>query len=282
VSAVALFPRSASPRGYILVIHCFLDDSGKESQPTMPVVTMAGYFAELDALNRVHQKWAQLLLKHGIPGIHMKELIHLSGTYRGLGWDMPKRDSVLNDFIGVIREEHLVGVGVAVKMSAWRGMVKEHRDVDFGTVQQFCLQRILRRVIDRLSSAHAEDTLALVFDRDPEFASNRINLFNALLAHRAAARKLLCSITFADPWRYPGLQCADILAWETRKEMIQRLGGHQSTKRWIAMFTQMPQYQLDYIGELWDEQGLEDPKVIASFHRDQVSSVSSASPKSPH
>jgi Protein of unknown function (DUF3800) len=266
----------------VVFIHCFLDDSGKESQPTMPVVTMAGYCAESDALNSVHRKWAQLLLKHGIPGIHMKELIHLSGTYRGLGWDMLKRDAVLSDFISVIREERLVGIGVAVKMSAWRGMVKEHRDVDFGTVQQFCLKRILRRVIDRLSSAQAEDSVALVFDRDPEFSSNRINLFNALLTHRAAARKLLCSITFADSWRYPGLQCADILAWETRKEMMQRLGGHQSTKRWIAMFTKMPQYHLDYIGELWDEQGFEDPKVIESFRQDQVSSVSSSSPKSRH
>src|ERR1700730_2967548 len=123
---------------------------------------MAGYFAQMDALNSVHQKWALLLLKHGIPGIHMKELIHLSGTYRDLGWDIPKRDVVLNDFIGVIREERLVGVGVAVKMSAWRGMVKDHRDVDFGTVQEFCLQRILRRVVDRLNSAQAEDSFALV------------------------------------------------------------------------------------------------------------------------
>jgi hypothetical protein len=268
--------------GVLPVIHCFLDDSGKESQPTMPVVTMAGYFAQLDALNSVYQKWAQLLLKHGIPGIHMKELIHLSGTYKDLGWDIPKRDVVLNDFIGVIREERLVGVGVAVKMSAWRGMVKEHRDVDFGTVQEFCLQRILRRVVDRLNSAQAEDSVALVFDRDPEFAANRVKLFNALLAHRAEARKLLCSITFADPWRYPGLQCADILAWETRKEMIQRLSGHQSTKRWIAMFTQMPQYHLDYIGELWDEEAFETPEIITAFRMDQAYTASSASPKPPH
>ena len=240
----------------------------------MPSVCMAGYFAELDVINNVNYRWVQLLIKHGIPEIHMRELIHLSGIYAPLRWDIPKRDAVLNDFIDVIKTEELVGVGVAVKMAAWREVVKEYPDIRFGTVQEFCLQRILRRIIDRLNAAQVQDHVALLFDPDPEFSANRVKLFNALIAHRSQGR-LLASITFANPRLYPGLQCADILAWETRKEMIQRMGGHRSTKRWIAIFTEMPDYRLDYIGELWDEPAFEAAEFIEAFRRDQASSVSS-------
>jgi hypothetical protein len=251
---------------------------GKKANRPCQVFVWLVIFAELDVLNNVNHRWLQLLIKHGIYEIHMKELIHLSGMYSHLGWDITKRDAVLNDFIDVIRRENLVGVGIAVKMAAWRVLIKAYRDVRFGTVQEFCLQRILRRVTDRLQAAQVEDHVALVFDRDPEFAANRVNLFNAIIAHRPQGR-LLGSITFANPRLYPGLQCADILAWETRKEMIQRMGGHQSTKRWIAIFTAMPQYHLDYIGELWDEEAFEAKEFIGAFRRDQAASYALVSSK---
>jgi hypothetical protein len=253
MSALSSILSPIGSRGYVLIV-CFLDDSGKESQPTMPSVCMAGYFAGSDTIAELTNKWEQLLLRHGIPGIHMRELIHLSGVYENLNWDLQKRDTVLNEFIDVIREESLVGVGIAVKMSAWRDAVKKYPDVRFGSVQEFCLQRILRRIVDRLHAAKIDDHAVLFFDRDQEFAANRISLTNAIIAHDPRARALLAAVTFANPWLYPGLQCADILAWETRKEMIQKMGGHQSTKRWIKIFTAMPQYHLDYIGELWDEE----------------------------
>jgi hypothetical protein len=67
---------------WCLFIHCFLDDSGKESQPTMPYVVLAGYFAEMEIWSNLWDKWAGLLLKHQISGIHMKELIPMEGEYK--------------------------------------------------------------------------------------------------------------------------------------------------------------------------------------------------------
>ena len=249
-------PAPMMPRGYMLMIHvqCFLDDSGKDSQQGNPYVCMAGYFGSDAAIVELNQKWGQLLMKHGINEVHMKYLIPIERQYKDLGWDVRQRDAVVDEFIGVIRETRLIGIGIALDIAAWRVAKKRHPKHNWGSAQQFCLERILRRIVDRLHVIDDETKIALIFDTDPEFSSNRINIFNALMGHDPRATKRLSSVTFAHPIYYPGLQCADLLVWETRKEMVQRAGGHASTKRWQALFAQMPDYRLEYIGEQWDEE----------------------------
>ena len=75
MSARGMVPASMARRGLTLMIHIFLDDSGKESQSTNPWVCMAGYLAELEPLVALNGKWRQLLIRHGISEIHMKNLI---------------------------------------------------------------------------------------------------------------------------------------------------------------------------------------------------------------
>jgi hypothetical protein len=91
-----------SRHGCFLMIHLFLDDSGKEGQSTNPWVCMAGYVADYEPYIALIGKWRQLLAVHGIKELHMKHLIPLDGPYRNLGWDYPKRDAVITDFINAI------------------------------------------------------------------------------------------------------------------------------------------------------------------------------------
>ena len=254
MSAFGIPPPTLSRSGYYLMLHLFLDDSGKESQPTNPWVCMAGYLADHQTVMALYGKWAQLLLRHHIREIHMKDLIPMTGQYGGLGWDAAKRDAVVGDFIRAINETPMSGLGVAVEMSAWRRQKKKYPTIDWGSVQQFCLERILRRAVDQMNDANIEDTISLVFDTDPEFGANRFGIFHAVARHDQRAARRLASIIFGHPALYPGLQCADLLVWETRKELMQKREGYQSTKRWQAMFTNMPDYHLEYIaGERWDE-----------------------------
>ena len=70
----AVAPGGRSSRRWRLLVHCFLDDSGKDGQSTNPFVVMAGYFGEEAAWNDLQMRWDKLLLKHAINGVHMKEL----------------------------------------------------------------------------------------------------------------------------------------------------------------------------------------------------------------
>ena len=58
------------------VIELFFDDSGQEGDPTHRFVVMAGYMTwEWGGFDRA---WRSLLLKHGLPYIHMNEMIGFS------------------------------------------------------------------------------------------------------------------------------------------------------------------------------------------------------------
>jgi len=59
------------------VFQCFFDDSGKESEPTNPIVVMAGYIAVDEIWQRFQNLWGHLLLKHELPDVHMKAILQI-------------------------------------------------------------------------------------------------------------------------------------------------------------------------------------------------------------
>jgi hypothetical protein len=133
-----------------------------------------------------------------------------------------------------------------------------------------------RALLGFMAAQRGQTVSQLVFDRDPEFSSNRINLFNHSIQRDSRARRLLASIMFADPNVYPGLQCADLLAWETRKDLMQKAGGFKPTKRWRELFTKMPDYTLDYMGEFYNAGEFDRflPQIIESYQPSASSSPS--------
>lgn len=238
------------------MIECFFDDSGKESSASEPFVCMAGYLADIGYWARFVERWQQLRLFHHISGVHMKELIPLQGEYKTLGWTVEKRNAVLSDFIRIIKEERLVGFGVAVEADCWRQLPEPNRK-QYGTAQEFCFTRIVHMVVHRLEECGDPDFVSLHFDRDKEFARPRLTLYENLLEHDERVRKRIVELTFANPLFSSPLQAADVLAWETRKELIQKAGGHDSTARFKDLFTALEGVELDYTSELWDRAELE-------------------------
>jgi hypothetical protein len=216
---------------------------------------MAGYIAHASMWVKFFTNWQQSLLKYGISSIHMRELIPIEGEYKQLGWTIQTRDAVIEEFINIIKACQLVGFGVGLDATFWRQIPKDVTRVH-GNAQEFCFTRIIRLVIERLSAIGEEEGLSLIYDRDMTFAKTRLNLFEAIRRRDQRAARQLIAITFADTRYFLGLQAADILAWETRKQLVQRAGGHQPTKRYQQLFEAMPDIELDYSGEFWDGSSL--------------------------
>lgn len=248
-------------RGLRLVLVGFFDDSGKESNVNSPYVCMAGYLADDGLWAQFTLRWQRQLLRYGISNIHMRSLIPLQGDYKDLGWDTEKRNAVLADFIKIIRETGPVGFGVGVDANYWRQIRKQLPED--ASVQKFCFARILKMVITRLQRAAPREFVMMVFDADREFAATRFNTLSEILAMDATVRQYITAITFASPIVYAPLQAADVLAWETRKELIQKVGGYESTARWNELFGQLsemlplPMGGIDYVSELWDKEEIE-------------------------
>lgn len=249
------------------MIECFFDDSGKESDANHRFVCIAGYLAHDQFWYGFTQRWRHLLLKHGIPAVHMREW---EGVRKAHHWSLDYGHRILGEFIALIREFSLIGFGMAVDAEVWRKLSPERRK-SFGDAQEFCFQRIIRRVVDRMEKAGEREPLAIVFDQDFQFARPRLRLMEHIHKRDRRLAEQLSAISFADSRRYYQLQAADILAWETRRHLVNRSGAQAETEGWKELFAALPDGELDYEGEFWDAEMVETEfaKVEADWKKMQ-------------
>jgi len=238
---------------YRVVIEAFFDDSGKESQGDHRFVCIAGYLAHDQVWWGFQQRWRHLLMRHGIPAVHMKDW---EGTRREKKWALNYGHRVLSEFIGAIKDSQLIGFGVAVDADVWRKLSSQRRK-SFGDAQEFCFQRLLRRIIDRLDQAQERDAIELVFNRDYQFARPRLRLLEHINKRDPRMASRVAAISFGDARHYYLLQAADILAWQTRKHLVNQSGTQAETEGWRELFSALPDRDLDYEGELWDGEMVE-------------------------
>jgi Protein of unknown function (DUF3800) len=239
----------------------FFDDSGKESAKDSKIVCLAGFMAHRVVWGPFLNWWANLLSHHGLPSIHMKVLMS-ENFLKKTGWDWQKREAVINDFLACIRDARLTGFGVGIDADYWRSLSDKRRKT-FGTAQEFAFQRILRLIADRLDLIKDRNFVEVYFDNDIEFSGSRLNRFNHIRQLFNKVRDRFICISFADSLAYGSLQAADILAWETRLNIIRRSADKTQTPRYKALMSILPQGALGPItGEYWDAESGEELLAI--------------------
>lgn len=239
------------------MIRAFFDDSGKESDLDNRIVCIAGYIAgegmHWDAFS---QGWRHQLLRHGISWLHMKDFMLDRGEYKTLRWDWPKKKEVLDDFIAVIKVSQIVGFAVAVDADAWRKIPKELTRRE-GDAQQFCFIRLMAMIIERMKRVLPQDIVSMCFDCDKGFTPVRFQRFLQIRDSDPLARQYFQSFSISEPRIFTPLQAADLLAWETRKELLRRLGGYESRPEVAHILKLVPGFPPVYESEFWDEAEIE-------------------------
>jgi Protein of unknown function (DUF3800) len=232
------------------VIEAFFDESGKEGDPSHRFVVMAGYAA--GDWNNFQRSWRSLLLKHGLPSIHMKKIL---GIAKEKGWDLPRLNGVLSEFVSVIKESWLIGFGVGVDVEAYRAIPADIKK-QFGDVQIFCCSRILRRLMDHVRAGGFEnESLSITFDRDYGFARPRMKLMEELSKRDPIMSRRIAQVSFANSDYFYPLQAADLLAWETRRQLMNNLTDKPSTSRWTELVSVLPSEDYSYAaGEFWTKE----------------------------
>jgi hypothetical protein len=165
----------------------------------------------------------------------------------------------LIDFINVIRGTRLTGFGIAIDVEVWRKLSKERRKT-FGSAHEFAFQRILRKVIDRMIKARVFEDLNVVFDQDRTACGPRMNRYFAAIDFDPHSREMLAAISFASAKKCLPLQAADLLAWETRRQLIQDVESKSKkppNRRFGHLLTPLPGEPLRYEYEGWNAETTE-------------------------
>ena len=167
------------------------------------------------------------------------------------GWTLSKRREVLAEFVRAIDEQDFLGFAVAVDTNVWGSLKSKQRKV-FGTASDFCFQRLMRIVFDRLEVAKELDAIVIDLDICMNKFERRSKAVRALFNADSRASFRVGSVQFSDPNRYCHLQAAKLLTCMTKRSLAVRTGTELHMPQWLKNLPELPDPQDGIVCEYWD------------------------------
>jgi hypothetical protein len=231
-------PLPAEREDWMAIFHVYGDESGKLSG-NADRTSFCGYVAHVSQWQMFAANWNACRFKWQVPAIHMARIMYPDNKDDawkkvkqdwGDAWEK-KRDALVNELSEIIRESAIVCVGAVVDSKHFRLLAdnnpefkKLHRDPIHLAFHLFVMGGIqATEVIDKVSP------IGVVIDNDKEFAMRVYEQFEGLRSLAATdsrftkVRERMHSISFVDDDFYPAVQAADMIAYEARRVMVERI-----------------------------------------------------------
>lgn len=254
-------PFSRSPGRWIVVLVCYLDDSGKD--PQNRCTTLAGYVArdtEWAAFERDVEPW---FTEFGVKTLHAKDLHDTAGEFEG--WSILKKQAFVSRICQARNPHAIKGISVGTvkdKYDMWRA--SSNKTITL-TPYAFSFNAILDHLlrdteVGRL--AHTEG-MRFVIELGHENNPDALRAFNDVRAKFDMAN-VLRDITFVGKDDCRAIQLADLWAFYSRR-------GHEKLLR--ASESGKESYEVDTMERLIVE-GMTHWGFIPNSFGDPVISVS--------
>ena len=124
-------------------------------------------------------------------------------------------------------------------------------------------------MMDHMNHANmGNEPLSVTFDQDFEFARRRLPMFIELRKRDPRLRANLAQVSFASSKHFTPLQAADMLAWETRRQVAHLVGEARPSGQWNDLMNPLPYGESAFaVGEHWTQEWFDEqiPKIRASL-----------------
>jgi hypothetical protein len=198
-------------------------------QPQTRVYYIAGYVGTPDHWKVFNRKWRAFLRRNNLPHFHMTDYIAGKNRYYR-DWTAAKRSAVMDRILALAVESDRFGSGrfgmaAALRLDDYERLSAEDKDLIpdlYGICLTACLSKTAR-LLHNYGLTTAE--IDYVFEAGDR-GQGRVRVALEELFAKPATRKHYSfrSLTFAGKGDFPGLQLADVLAWETGRYVPLALG----------------------------------------------------------
>ncbi len=193
----------------------YFDESADDS-----FMAISGYISSPLKWSRLNKEWKAVLEEYGIPYFHMKEYVHGRGVFQGVG--EADRDKIYHRLIEIVNKHIIFGVTGGVILQDFNDVTMNLPDNPHPYMTDpwfLCFFHCLGRTITQMKKKTASyDKVELIFDRKMELEGRALRYFNWFRQEREGGSHL-ASLTFASAKETPALQAADIIVYESRKEL---------------------------------------------------------------
>jgi hypothetical protein len=237
----------------------FVDEAGHAKDPSQHYLCLAGLLATEEAWKKFNDDWRNACRTEGLAEpFHMMDLAARKKQFKG--WSEEKRQHLLGQLISAIDDARAIPIGSVV---CFRGFNALPPDVSKGFRDPHFLafQTLTYQIAVAASIAMEPGPATMVFAHHPEHSeglASTAKLWEAVRKYNPIVRLFMESYVCGQPQEYPGLQAADLWAYELRHHFeVIRPAGRKP--RWPFMqFVRLGlnyQFTHDFIS-YHDENGL--------------------------
>ncbi len=208
------------------MLTAYFDESGHSSLATF--VSIAAFVADEADWARFDPVWQAALSTYDVPYLHMREFAHKRRCFAG--WAEERRRGLLAACVSAINSVPAVAVGAAISVDDFNKLPDPAKE---GFLDPFfcCFQEAVRGAAIRGVFDAPMEKVRMVFSQQDEFRGRAVALWEALSA-TIDVKHRMDTITFANMRDVPGLQAADLLAYELRHFYHLRATRPDLPPRW--------------------------------------------------
>ena len=210
---------------WIVVLVCYLDDSGKD--PQNPITTLAGYVARdtgWEAFESEVEKWFE---EYGVGVLHAKELRDTDGDFKG--WSVLKKQAFVSRVCQARSPHFMMGLSVSTLKDQYQLRAGESDRKRTATPYAFCFNVIndwiFRNV--RIGPFSNKEGVAYILEcgheNNPEVEAE----FAAIKTLHPDIAPLMHSISFVSKNSCRAIQLADLFAFYSRRDGVAQLRARQ-------------------------------------------------------
>jgi hypothetical protein len=243
------------------VFKAYLDESGVKNDPN--IFAMGGCVAPENAWSLWHPQWKAFLDDPGngrgkIGYMHMVECIHSREQFTG--WTKEETNAFALKLARSFNNHPLIyKVSSAIVMKDFHDVIKGELLEKVKSPYYLSMLLCVKAIADKMRQlrgiwAARKERVAYIFEEQAEYEIEASRLFRHIVEKQDGARRFkLESCSFEPKQRFTPLQAADMMAWETNREMRRRIGqaSDEFRERWKVLSS------TNYLGYFWDREELE-------------------------
>ena len=206
-------------------IHAYFDESG--THDGSPVLCVAGYLIPAECRQAFNSEWIETLQSKGLTHFHMVDCAHGNGEFAKLG--KGDRIDVQTKLIELIRDSSVRGIGAMVVSSVYEQLMPFHPNM--GSAYNYCIWHCLeaaRLWIEELGTAVE---IEYHFERGHQSDSEADRIMTLAFSNPSGRKSFgYASHKFVDKRAVPGVQAADLLAWQMYTDWRHGMEGRLRRK----------------------------------------------------
>jgi hypothetical protein len=248
---------STKSEEWTIMFRIYGDESGKLSA-NADRTSFCGYVANQSIWEAFSIHWDSCRFKWGLPPMHMARINSperkdddwkkLKEEWGEIKWNatMP---IILSEFGEIVRESRIACVGAVVDSKHFRELAAKDKlfKKAYKDPIHMAFHFFIMRAMDKIEVVDTKSPVGVVVDNDKEFAMacyKQLESLKSLADHPnpfqtrfMRVKQRIHSMCFVDDASFPGVQAADMISYEARRIMVERMTNPQATSEMYSDLT---------------------------------------------